>query len=756
MAADWSQAMKASNPKTLRALILSLLLTASLAVLAGCSAQQAASSSPASGSSPQQEASSSADDESAQAPGEAPTTEQYEKVLNPTNVVSSFIGEKFYDQKVTNVDEALAAVKSAYDRIGADETVELEITAVRPTESGNSYYIFNQKAGDVFVHGASVKLIVDKNNDVIGLVSAVLPNVEMAKAEDWEITAEQAEQIVVKNCEENGYKDVKPEEGATEQTLIQVPNLSDRMQYAWVVYTTNYLGDSEMAYLAHYVDGNGTYLYAIPIQEPHNADAEAGDLANFDFTKFEENTWTGTVTLHDGTTKEVELPVLVDPSDNTVILADAKRKILCADFAAWRYDEKLEPRTSSDNSFDNVELLAYDSFINVWDFYASIGWSGPDGEGTPTLLLMDYVNANGEPEDNAFYSGRCNGFQVFAFNRLNPDGENIDVIAHEFTHCVTSTTMTTNLYLNDMGAINEGMSDVLGNLAEMIIVNKPETAWLIGDSSGAKTLRSMKDPHEFQQPEFRWDTYYAPTATIGTTTNDNGGVHTNSSLLNIVSYKLDQAGMPANDQFYFWMNVALAMTPHTDYAQMAELLPWCMVQSEYPQYVDALKAAIDEAGYTKLEEPTDIAAGSGMVSIEYDAPELNEKGLVRFSFVPKGSESSADTWPTSGSNKALCTLPAGDYACIATIGSADPHECATYIYMGDGWVEQTEDVEAPYFAVEEGKTLELATEGLPTTTEELGITDAAGAANSTDEAGSGDAANDAESDDAASSSASEQ
>ena len=708
--------MIASSSKTLRALALSLLLAASLVVLAGCGAQQSASSSTASGSS--QQASSSASEASSQASAEAPTTEQYQTVFDPTNIVSTFIGDKFYDQKVTNEDEALAAVKSAYDRIGADDTVDLEISAVRPTETGTTYYIFNQKAGDVLVHGASVKLIADKDNNVISMVSAILPKVELAKAEDWEITAEQAEQAVVKQCEENGYKNVKPEEGATEQTLIQVPNLAMQMQYAWVVYTTNYLGDSEMAYLAHYVDGNGAYLYAIPIHEPHNADAAAGDLANFDFAKYKEDTWTGTVTLHDGTTRDIELPVLVDPNDGTVFLADAKRKILCADYAAWDYNDNLAPRTSTDDSFSNVELLAYDSFINVWDFYASIGWSGPDGEGTPTLLLMDYVNQNGEPVDNAFYSGRQDGFQVFTFNRLNPDGENIDVIAHEFTHCVTGTTMTTNLYLNDMGAINEGMSDVLGNLAEMIITQRPETAWLIGDSSGGGTLRSMKDPHEYAQPEFRWDIYYAPSVTTGTVTNDNGGVHENSSLLNIVSYKLDQAGMAPNDQFYFWMNVALAMTPSTDYAQMADLLPWCMNQSGYPQYVDALKSAIDEAGYTKLEKPSDIAAGTGIVSIEYDAPELNDSGFVRFSFVSQGSDSEKMTWPAAGTSVATCTLPAGEYACVAFIGGAHPNDCTRYAYTGEGWKERT-DTEEPlyYFNAEEGKKLELTADGLPKTLE---------------------------------------
>lgn len=703
--------MNHTKTRTIRALAVSLLLSAAMIIAAGCGGQQGASSA----------AGNSADGTLSTSSGNAPTLEQYESALKPNNLVCSFVGEKFTDQKVMNEDEALAVVKGAYERMGADSTTELELTAIRPTETGSSYYIFNQVAGDVFVYGASVKLIVDKDGTAIGLVSAILPRVDVPKADTWAITATQAEELVVKQCANDGHADMKPIEGSTEQTIIPVPEMGNRYQHAWVVYTLNYDANSEMGYLAHYVDGSGVYLYAIPISEPHNADAKAGDKANFDFTKYEQSTWTGTLTLHDGTTREAEVPVLVNKSDNTTILGDAKRKILCADYAEWVYGETIAPSTSADSAFNNVDLLAYDSFIKVWDFYDSIGWTGPDGEGTPTVLLMNYVNKNGEPEDNALYGGRANGFQTFAFNRLNPDGENIDIIAHEFTHCVTGTTMTTNVFLNETGAINEGMSDVLGNLVEMMLVNKPETAWLIGDSSGVGTLRSMKEPREFHQPAFRWDTYYVPNVIEGTEVNDQGGVHENSSMLNIVSYKLDQAGMPVEDQFFFWMNVALAMTPHTDYSQMAQLLPWCMEQAGYPQYVDALKTAIEDAGFSATEQPGAIPAGCGRVSIEYNVPELNDKGFSRFFFEPVNSNASIITWPEIGTHKVAVTLPAGDYTCSALLGAADLVDCFVYKYTDAGWkLTSGASFEASVIHVEEGKTAEVATKGLPMSLDAVG------------------------------------
>jgi len=66
---------------------------------------------------------------------------------------------------------------------------------------------------------------------------------------------------------------------------------------------------------------------------------------------------------------------------------------------------------------------------------------------------MNWVDEKGEPVRNACYYGSENGFQIFSFNRLERDGECIDTLAHEFTHCVTTALMTFNIYMNDTGAI---------------------------------------------------------------------------------------------------------------------------------------------------------------------------------------------------------------------------------------------------------------------------------------------------------------
>lgn len=84
--------------------------------------------------------------------------------------------------------------------------------------------------------------------------------------------------------------------------------------------------------------------------------------------------------------------------------------------------------------------------------------------------------------------------------------------------------MTTNLYANEPGAINEGMSDIMGNLVEMAL-DGDAGAWVIGENAMEGGMHSMSDPNEHVQPERRWDAYYTLDAPEATVMNDNGGVH---------------------------------------------------------------------------------------------------------------------------------------------------------------------------------------------------------------------------------------
>ena len=669
-----------------------------------------------SGGSPTANGASSEVSDTSSATSEVDYSEAYERALSGKEAVSTFIGEPFYDGTIADEEDALAAINSVMERIGGDETVELEAVSIRPTEDGPTYYTFCQKAGNVRVNGASVKLVVDESGKAVGLVSTILPRVGVESMESWAVTQEQAEAIVSEACEADGIS-AKVVAGATEQAVIPFEDTDERCQYAWVVYTNNPSNEVDVAYLAHYVGADGEYLYRIPVSEPGNADALAGDAAAFAFDGMEEGTWTGTVTTFKGASKEITVPTLRNPETGAVYLADGKRKILCADYAAFAYNETITPRIEEDGRFADNELLIYDTFIRVWDFYDSIGWTGPDGEGTPSLILMDLVNEDGEVIHNAYHKGRSWGFQVFEFNRDEPDGECTDIVGHEFTHAVTNATVTNILYMNDYGAIAEGMSDILGNLIEMMIDDTPAGSWLISENGVDGAIRSMSDPHAYDQPAFTWDVYYVPGVDEPTETNDNGGVHIDSSLLSIISYKLDQAGMQPEEQFFFWMNVALAITPQTDFPQLAELLPWCLAQSGYGQYSDALNAAIADVRLATHELPAKPPAGTGIVKFTEPDVSAARNGVVCVTFIPVADDEdgSIPTWPAAETALVATAVPAGDYYVMSSYYDEGEEERA-FAYSADGWAPIDSDTQslgkANVVSVADGEVVELSTKGL--------------------------------------------
>ena len=60
--------------------------------------------------------------------------------------------------------------------------------------------------------------------------------------------------------------------------------------------------------------------------------------------------------------------------------------------------------------------------------------------------------------------------------------------------------------------------------------------------------------------------------------NDRGGVHINSSLLNLTAARLTMDyGMPPETAKVYWLTVASCMTPDMDYPQLAELLKYATI-----------------------------------------------------------------------------------------------------------------------------------------------------------------------------------
>ncbi len=131
----------------------------------------------------------------------------------------------------------------------------------------------------------------------------------------------------------------------------------------------------------------------------------------------------------------------------------------------------------------------------------------------------------------------------------------IDIMAHEFTHCVTNKNGNGGLdYTGESGALNESFSDIIGIAVKNFATGQND--WLIGSDIvvNASNMRSMKNPNNSYdgrtgvlsspQPKTYYDNlYWVDPASE----EDHGGIHTNSGVQNYWFYLLSEGGSGTND-----------------------------------------------------------------------------------------------------------------------------------------------------------------------------------------------------------------
>ncbi len=531
----------------------------------------------------------------------------------------TFVGGTCTDQPVKTAEDAEAVIHAMETLIGADEHTRFEPWRVLNDTAGNIYYVYQQVLDDILVQGGAAKVITDKDGVMLGFTASVVPGPEDAEKNNTpDITAQQAEELVLAHEKEAGNGEPLLVSGMTRKTVLPESRTFDvnaddyRSRYVWSVYTTNpsaSVAAADLPYLAHYVTMNGEYLYSLPTIIPGDIAGAAGYDANYVFEFMEPAEYTGYVDFSDGTEHEISITLMRDTRTGMYYLGNIEHKIVVADCWEFLYNEgHVVLEYSPDNlEWDQTSLLSLYQYCQARDFYKAIGWNGPDGEDTPIIILKGFCDQDHNPVNNAAYAGKFYGWQTFLSSSINNFAQCLDVIAHEFTHGVTGTVMTYNAYRNDFGAINEAMSDIMGNLCEMMAGATKDTTWLIAENSGS-AIRSMSDPNLYNQPDRVWDIYYQVQVKEPTDTNDHGGVHGNSSLLNHIAYLLcTDGGMSLEEARSFWFAVDCAMVPGSDYPQLKALLPWVLKISGLDSYQNVLNAAIDATrlGETGIPDPID-------------------------------------------------------------------------------------------------------------------------------------------------------
>ena len=181
-------------------------------------------------------------------------------------------------------------------------------------------------------------------------------------------------------------------------------------------------------------------------------------------------------------------------------------------------------------TYDNVAGDAHFGAQSTYDYWKAVhGRNSYDNAGAKIKSYVHYSKSY----ENAYWDGTemTYGDGASTFKPLTA----LDVCGHEIGHAVCENTANLT-YSNESGAMNEGFSDCWGASVEKYTVDKlgltGKSTWDIGEEimKAGGALRSMSNPNLYGQPAFyKGKNWYSGTS-------DNGGVHTNSGVLNYWYY----------------------------------------------------------------------------------------------------------------------------------------------------------------------------------------------------------------------------
>lgn len=243
--------------------------------------------------------------------------------------------------------------------------------------------------------------------------------------------------------------------------------------------------------------------------------------------------------------------------------------------------------TSTNNTWTDASTVSaqFNAAITYNYYRTTFGRNSIDDSGM-TIYSVVHVTSNGASMANAFWNGGLmaygDGGQVF-----NPLAGGLDVAAHEMTHGVTQHSANLE-YVDQSGALNESISDAFAVMVDT-------SNWQIGEQvmkdlvdypTGA--LRDLSNPHNGGSAgSASWQP--AAMSEFVSTTEDNGGVHTNS-------------GIPNHALYLVASSIGRSAASHIWYKALTNYL------TRSSQFVDARIATVNAAGELYGQSSSQVTA----------------------------------------------------------------------------------------------------------------------------------------------------
>ncbi len=231
-------------------------------------------------------------------------------------------------------------------------------------------------------------------------------------------------------------------------------------------------------------------------------------------------------------------------------------------------------------------LSAGDNLTKTREFFRAVfDRNSYDGLGAPIRAAVDVQRYHLVPilglKENAAW---MQPFKHFVFG-AGGDGlagfaDALDVIAHEFTHAVVSSTSNLE-YVGQSGALNEHLADVFGEIVQHYY-NPGSEPYLIGETvlrgalaERARALRDMRHPDKglsVQPGKMSEIPEQFKFGCVAARDNDNCGVHTLSGIPNFVATQvIDALGWDVSAKLYYAV-MTERLTATSDFAEYREAM----------------------------------------------------------------------------------------------------------------------------------------------------------------------------------------
>jgi hypothetical protein len=211
----------------------------------------------------------------------------------------------------------------------------------------------------------------------------------------------------------------------------------------------------------------------------------------------------------------------------------------------------------ANSNMDNVALDVHWALEKSYDYFKNVhSRNSYDGNNSP---IQAYVH----PNMPGFGVANSNDNAVWLFTphiMLFGDGvqynpwTSLDIVGHEYGHGITQFLVSPNSgsgmlsSSGQSGAIVEGLSDVWGALIENY-ASVGKSTWRFGEDimkNGKPCIRSMQNPKSDSDPG-QSNTGGFPDTYLGQYWDNNGEVHTNSTIFSHWFYLVASGGVGKND-----------------------------------------------------------------------------------------------------------------------------------------------------------------------------------------------------------------